>query len=1605
VRRWLVAIGLILALILGGVIVLLRVKFEGEDLGQSVTEMINAKMRGRIEIASIEWPSGSIPTLAMGGWVPVTMRGVKVWDGGSPSKLVVDAGLITGEVDIHALLFNQSFVFRHVVVRGGKVLLEQVEEPYPLHHYDKTVISLLSAFEPAHRPGFSTGVFVSGSSIFDLRDFELRDVEVDMHMSPYVTTGLLDGNRDGKPDPITAYTFTATLEHVDARGFLYRDGSDPLVPKLYFALTGVKDQPGLVAAKGSSIHLFDPVDHGEPGYTIPLDSLVIERVAQLPNYWPNVEVANSLEIQATAVSSKGAALRFSGELQDYYDRPYDGQWGIDVAATNLGPTLADTFSARLGGDDVRASFRLRGPYLALPKIDLTMTGLQVEVLKGDTPLLLSFDRIEGEIDNVNDQLKLHQTVARGAGGEVQLAGTVQLRPYLRVDGNVFITKPLDLAPWLPATVAHAVGTRLSGALHAVGYIADRIRFDDFTNLALGGVRFDRRGVITADDYFNQIYFDDVGVNAGRTSATIDGSVDTAEAQLALRVSAQSGDLDAWLRKLGLPALATTGGGTVAITKSWSRPLIVGNVHAGGVPMIDNVAARIALDGDELAIADLGSSGFGGSLTGGGHLRLGGPGGGAVVRDLHLTGKNLDAAKLPGSGGLASGTIDKASIDISGPTSHLSIQGGAIARTVELGGNRYDDVAMCINPSTRRGAQDAMCAAARPRTPEPADDDERAKRAQVATACDAAHEHGGVCVTARADRDGGGTVDVTAVIGKAGSLAGALDIAMMPLSAVLGADATAGGDLTSHVFLGGTTSAPTADGSITLLRGWLARAFLGDVELRVVPAGPGQIGLSGSALQGRVALAATVGTTPPYPARITADLRRVDVDPFVDLRAYLGVADPVRLWVTGQVTIQTELGSAKPPIDATVALSELALTIAQRDADGRPAPVTLSAASPVRLRYHDGGVDLVCVDPQPGAAAHVTPCPVQLRTPAGTIAISGSARPDKLDLAANGRIDAALLRSLLAGYVEESGGSADLDIHVQGTLAAPLVNATLAMNDVWFRPLRQDTVIHLLAGTVGLKNNNDLGFTGMKLTVKDNYSGDFTELDLGGGIKLADWKPKHWGITLDGELPAKLLLALAPESFSNASGVAEVEVWLQGYGAQPAIDGRLSFDAKRPFTLVPRGTRRELSVSEGWMNLVDQVGTGSSGDPCHPPKGDPNAQVGALRHYRVDLCGVGGSIDAEGHLKGVNGSLELVDWKLVGGDVTVARAEGLPFRIPHELDVTLNADSLHLSSDQITHTWDLAGVVEVPSGKYTRDFDFSEVLKPQARAAGSPKPFWEEYPAIGATNLELTLDVRKFSVDDRVATIDMSGQLLISGTPRDPRFDGTIQVGRGEFRLPASRAKFTRTSGSVTFSRLSRFPNETPSLAIQSEADYRDPSGQNHLITLTIDGTLSQLNWNLFTSSGLNKAQTLTLILSGRTPEQFKRQLGNDSVGSDPSHIETSTNPNDSYTDQFIKDVAANFISLLVEDSLKDVSKLDVARLEIGTGSIGFHGEKKVTDTINLLGDLEQTVRGSSVYVRGEWHAPYKFIIQGGWLKKNFDDAAEEDISDVEVKLVYRFFIP
>nr|MDQ3369580.1 hypothetical protein [Myxococcota bacterium] len=115
--------------------------------------------------------------------------------------------------------------------------------------------------------------------------------------------------------------------------------------------------------------------------------------------------------------------------------------------------------------------------------------------------------------------------------------------------------------------------------------------------------------------------------------------------------------------------------------------------------------------------------------------------------------------------------------------------------------------------------------------------------------------------------------------------------------------------------------------------------------------------------------------------------------------------------------------------------------------------------------------------------------------------------------------------------------------------------------------------------------------------------------------------------------------------------------------------------------------------------------------------------------------------------------------------------------------------------------------------------------------------------------------------------------------------------------------------------------------------------------------------------------------------------------------------------QIVKDLAGDWVSGLLGDSLGKITGFDVLRIEIGFGSIGFHVEKKILENMRLLGDTEQTIRGSTVNARAEINTPFRPLgagdavrFQGGYLNKNFNDPAEQDIEDWSLKLVYRFFL-
>ncbi|MDQ3334254.1 MAG: translocation/assembly module TamB [Myxococcota bacterium] len=1692
-------------LLLGTGFAVLRVKFEGEDLGDNIASILNKKMRGRIEIGSIEWDTQSLKKVITGGWVPVTIRNVRVWDDCAlsgvagaldevrfgnpkedcteddkadpnptsqrkPRKLLVYTEKITAEVDVHALMFgNHDFVFRNLWIHGGEALIEETDEPYPLHAYDRTIMSIITAFYPRIPPGFRAGLSASGAPPrFDIRDIHISGLNVTMHMNPYVEDGRF------------GYVTTIRMEGVDVDAgpdpkndsSLYMDGRDPLVAKFYLRL--------VVSAKRGWVRVLDegpreafrmptpgvsaqpevyPPKSRAARYQVNLTDIKLNRLAQLPTEWPRRNyIANTLELDLEAKTlpcatpanpspdpAGGASLHLFGELNNWFDRPYDGAWNLALDGKNLGPTIRTCIKDNVGGDDLIGRITLTGPFVAKPAIGLDLKNLDFDVplRKGEEPLRLTLAEVQGRIDMVNEQGYIDKTKALIRGGkepgEVDLSATFGLKP-LNANTNIEIVKAIDIGRFLPTSVSGPVGKFLQGRLRAKGDLSEEGSFalEDF-DLALGPTPTQKmlrvyKGRLFTDNKFGKILVQQVHIDAGRSRAVIEGWVDFENNEPFLDITGDFPDLDVWLKRFQLPAFfKSAGGGKIKIRGKLDKPIINVATELGGVPCLDKLRIVNMTYTAETRIAEihkLSSAGLGGELSGSARIRAPdpeNPGEKPVIEMLRLAGKRLDASKLCGLKGIVKGTLDTAELEIANTTidnNRSSMDWFERTKVffhadkLQIKGDKFSAISGCINRK-----DDKVC---RPRATYLDGDDLQQ--------CEAGKKGNGFCVVATATRDAGGRVDATVVklppaptagnrakTKQADRIGGTIAVDDLPLTVLRQYTEkfdpkTGGGSLSATLHLQGSTDAPQADGVVHLLRSWVSSKFIGDARMAVEPstiANKPAVTLRGTALAGRLGIRATVGTVAPYPVELQLSGHRVEIDTFLDLRKMLGVTDPVQAWASGTVTVKTELAPVKPiEPEAWVELTEMRAQITHRSPDGRLTPLTLSVFDrsngerpAMSIRATPTTIELACRDDK--AKGGRVECPTHVATPAGILEIKGSATPKRLNIEAKGDLDFRQIAPLFDSTLERLQGTAALTASISGTFEKPNYEAEVRLDKVSAQPLGNDTILEAPTGLIRLANGS-LGFTDVKVRVRDEQRDEAGEINIKGNITLDGLKPIAWGVLIDGKIAGKMLLVAAPGAISQAAGLARIEgdLMLTGKGPRPTISGTIDFGAlppcpgtkeqlddgghcrkagerHKPLSIIPRGVRREFVFNSGSVDLDTELASDK-------------------QTINVTLNQIAMKMDGEGELSGIEGRLSVRNGALANLAVSL-NADKIPFRIPGSLDLVVNARNVTIEQTSENATPEVGGTITIVDGTYNRNFALADQIVSIGKVAQPSKPFWEEYPAIGNANLNLDLEVRRFLVKNNIAEVELGGELAISNTPRDPRLAGRISVRRGRFRIPGTRAAFEQTIGFIDFAQNQRATN--PSLDVKSDAQYRDLSGQDHLITLSIRGTLEELQWDLSTSTGYNKSQTLSLLVLGRNQEQLRRSLGDQSLGTvDPTNPNVSTNQSAGVTDQIVKDLAGDWVSGLLGDSLTRITGLDVLRVEVAFGSIGIRVEKKVFENTKLLMDSEQTIRGNTLNTRAEAAWTQNLSLQAGYLSKNFNDAAEQDISDYTIKFVYRFFI-
>ena len=1578
--RWILLSLVLVVVLLSAAIAILRLRFNGEALADTIEIILNSDIRGRVEIESVEWPLGDLPTLATGGWVPIKIRGLRVYDDGgmqgeevenSERELLLETDLLSAEIDVHALVFgHHDFVLRNVQIpNGGYVLLRDVAEPYPLHLYDTSVVSLASAFYSRLQLGLWAGVTATSSKIFDIHDFDLRNITIEI---------IYDGAH-------------LIVEDVDSEGFLLSDFSDPLKLKVYFALSPTaergfmcvgdlladrkeeKPYGSIDAARTDGTLCSETTIAGEERsvFGIPLIDIEMSHLTQLPNEWPRDTIAHDVSFEMTALTPFGSTLSLVGSLNDYWVGYYGGDFDIDMRIGNGGPLMAMLTNELTGGDDVRLHATVTGPSL-YPKVSVDIDNLDIRLFEDidGPPLNLHLQHATAALDMVTEQGSLQDTIARGAGGQVAMSAFFGLDPF-QFNLQADIRESINVGPYLPQDALDVLGDGTVGA----GRLAGRLEIsgDSETqkmsplNLSLGGARI--TGQLFTEDS-EVLHAQDLDVRLGDTVVTTNGRMNL-DGDFNLDMIISSLDLQARLKPLGVPGIARTATGRARIRGTMDDPQVHVELELGGVQVVRTLGVDIDYRGDEIilneAVSDAARNGLDGELRASGKIRLGEH---TEVVEFNATADRLDLGRLPLFGLLLGGRLS-GSASASGRLDRLQAKAHTDFDGLTIAGDRYqfpENAQVTVNPD------------------------------------------GSMKVGFAVERLGGGALSVKADIDSAGGLTGGLLVDALPLQplGILGGikDSSVGGTLSTSIDLSGTLDAPTADGELQWLRGWFGDTFLGANSLRVDTVGPGVVKLSGSLMQGDVKLEATVATTAPYDTTVKIDLRRVELDQLIP--EYTEPYD-AHGWVTGQVVLSMPLLPVPGrPLEMVATLSEAQVSIANEDPNGRPAPIQIrnKASTPIEILYQDDRLALRK--------------PITLIGPGGVeFDVSGGMDGDRLKGSIEGNFDLALLQPYLRSYLDSITGQLAIAVKIDGTLDDPQIESLIVLgdenNDIVMHPAGQDALITVPRGALVSMTNDHITTTGLSVVVDDMYKDQNGEraadknkqkehrLHIRGGVELADFKPTKLGVQIDGYLAGKLLVILAPQVFSQASGYAEVNLTVGGTLDNPAPLLEVYFERDLDLRITPRGLRRELKFKRGEVSL------------------DRN---------RLVLAEIGGTIDDEGRFRDIDAVVRLRDWAPVDMQLA-ASADTVSYRIPGELELTFNindlrvsnrADSAFLASSPRTDrdpsdgsetrefapvtNLTISGNIEVVDGRYVRDFNLiKDALIPADSGGGSSsKPFYEDIPLLGDAGLALTIDTRGFYVQNNLADIQLAGRVNISGQVRDPKLDGDVRVLHGEFKLPGVRARFTRTQGSVSFSRFKDFPDDTPTLDVTSESDYRDPSGQEHLVTLSIAGTLSALDWDLFTSSGLNKGQTVTMLFSGRTPEEFRKTLGDQAPGGrDPGRVETSTDPIEGVGAQLVKEFGTELISLLIEDKLRNLTTLDVARLEIGTGSIGFHAEKELLQNLRILGDLEQTLRGRTYDVRGQLRLTDRWSFEGEHLSKNFEDDSEEDISETRVRAVWRRF--
>lgn len=519
-----------------------------------------------------------------------------------------------------------------------------------------------------------------------------------------------------------------------------------------------------------------------------------------------------------------------------------------------------------------------------------------------------------------------------------------------------------------------------------------------------------------------------------------------------------------------------------------------------------------------------------------------------------------------------------------------------------------------------------------------------------------------------------------------------------------------------------------------------------------------------------------------------------------------------------------------------------------------------------------------------------------------VTINGTVSPTTLALAVRGELDARRMSYLYPAHVISVDGVGPLHLAITGSPIAPEVGGSLRI------PRAQ---VSLAGARVRLRLDQlELIKLQEGLRVAASLSGQGANpLRVEGAVVFPRGGPEFRDLGVAGPVPNEILMYFLSRHFAEILGAARIQATVNGPPTAPRVSGTLT---ARQVELRVRGVSQSVVLQQGVIHFRNEE----------------------ISLERLVL----GYEDGDFRVTGKVRLLPSVHY-----DLEIA-GNALPYGIPEVFTSEFNAS---LSLRGPAGSTELSGKVDLISGRYIQQYDVIKQILTVHRFHEAQRPLWQSIPGLAGTRLSISLlNTGELEVENNVASLQLDGLMTVSGTLEDPRLQGQLTVNQGTFKIPFFRGQYDVDEGTINFDLARR-----PFLNLRGTTTVEDLTGDEVLVKLHLTGPLDRIDFTLTSIPDMEQGQIVMLLAAGRTTEDLRsawRGSPKDGTGLGSGG---GFNLLD-YYDEPIKQVTGDFLSMLVANPIKMVTRLDLFRLELGSDSLQVRMSKTFLRHVTMKGEVE-----------------------------------------------------